>query len=99
MPGLKEVLKEAVLSVLPSLSPDVTKQLVEKLMDQGVEGLDDLVYAKDNDILEFLRPIQFRKRLSAWKKQGKEFDEIKLGCDCDEWGGAESRGNGARPVE
>ncbi len=20
-------------------------------------------------------------------------------CDCDEWGGAESRGNGARPVE
>ncbi|XP_052441703.1 uncharacterized protein LOC127983555 [Carassius gibelio] len=44
MSGMKEVLKDAVLLVLPSLSPDVTNQLVEKLMDQGVEGLDDLVY-------------------------------------------------------
>lgn len=65
MSGLKEVLKDAVLLVLPSLSPDVTNQLVEKLMDQGVEGLDDLVYVKD-DILEF----QCRKLLCSWKNQG-----------------------------
>ncbi|XP_067284857.1 uncharacterized protein [Pseudorasbora parva] len=69
MSEMKEVLKDAVLSVLPSLSPEVINQLVEKLMDQGVEGLDDLVYVKDDDILEFIRPIQCRKLLSAWKNQ------------------------------
>ncbi|XP_042609737.1 uncharacterized protein LOC109084889 [Cyprinus carpio] len=69
MSGMKEVLKDAVLLVLPSLSPDVTNQLVEKLMDQGVEGLDDLVYVKEDDILEFIRPIQCRKLLSSWKNQ------------------------------
>ncbi|XP_026129962.1 uncharacterized protein LOC113110151 isoform X2 [Carassius auratus] len=71
MSGMKEVLKDAVLLVLPSLSPDVTNQLVEKLMDQGVEGLDDLVYVKEDDILEFIRPIQCRKLLSSWKNQGQ----------------------------
>lgn len=71
MSGIKESLKDAVLLVLPSLSPDVTNQLVEKLMDQGVEGLDDLTYVKEEDISEFLRPIQSRKLLSAWKHQGK----------------------------
>ncbi|XP_026115524.1 uncharacterized protein LOC113094085 isoform X2 [Carassius auratus] len=66
MSGMKEVLKDAVLLVLPSLSPYVTNQLVEKFMDQGVEGLDDLVYVKD-DILEF----QCRKLLCSWKNQGQ----------------------------
>uniref|UniRef100_A0A672KZC7 Uncharacterized protein n=1 Tax=Sinocyclocheilus grahami TaxID=75366 RepID=A0A672KZC7_SINGR len=65
MSGLREVLKDAVLSVLPSLSPDVTSQLVEKLMDQGVEGLDDLIHVKEDDILEFIRPIQCRKLLGV----------------------------------
>ncbi|XP_067217734.1 uncharacterized protein [Chanodichthys erythropterus] len=69
MSGIKESLKDAVLLVLPSLSPDVTNQLVEKLMDQGVEDLDDLTYVKEEDISEFLRPIQCRKLLSAWKHQ------------------------------
>lgn len=45
MSGLKEVLNDA---------PDVTKQLVEKLMHQDVKGL---VYVKDV-IFEFIRPIQ-----------------------------------------
>lgn len=72
MSGMKEVLKDAVLLVLPSLSQDVTNQLVEKLMDQGVEGLDDLVYVKEDDILEFIRPIQCRKLLSSWQNQGKD---------------------------
>ncbi|XP_073722008.1 uncharacterized protein [Misgurnus anguillicaudatus] len=69
MSGLGEVLKHAILSVLPTLSPDVINQLVEKLVDQGVESVDDLVYVKDDDILEFLRPIQCRKLLCAWKNQ------------------------------
>uniref|UniRef100_A0A3B3RC51 Uncharacterized protein n=1 Tax=Paramormyrops kingsleyae TaxID=1676925 RepID=A0A3B3RC51_9TELE len=69
MSGLKEALKDAVLSVLPSLSPDVISQLVEKLTNQGVEGLDDLIYVKEDDILEFIRPIQCRKLLSAWQNQ------------------------------
>ncbi|XP_052002462.1 uncharacterized protein LOC127657637 [Xyrauchen texanus] len=69
MSGLKEILKDAVLSVLPSLSQDLTEQLVEKLMDQGVEGLDDLVYVKEDDIAAFIRPIQCRKLLGAWKVQ------------------------------
>lgn len=71
MSGLKEILKDAVLSVLPSLSQDLTEHLVEKLMDQGVEGLDDLVYVKKDDIAAFIRPIQCRKLLDAWKVQGK----------------------------
>lgn len=72
MSGLKEVLEDAVLSVLPGLSPDVTSQLVEKLTDQGVESLDDLIYVKEDDILEFIRPIQCRKLLSAWQNEGKD---------------------------
>lgn len=82
MSGLREVLKDAVLSVLPILSPDVINQLVEKLVDQGVEGVDDLVYVKEDDILEFLRPIQCRKLLSAWKNQGKVvLTTLNSGCD------------------
>ncbi|KAI7809133.1 hypothetical protein IRJ41_000258 [Triplophysa rosa] len=78
MSGLKEVLKDAVLSVLPSLSSDVTSQLVEKLMNQGVEGLDDLIYVKKDDILEFIRPIQCRKLLSAWQNQEKQNQTLVL---------------------
>ncbi len=26
-------------------------------------------------------------------------ERVSVKCQCDEWGGAESRGNGARPVE
>lgn len=72
MSGFKEALKDAVLSVLPSLSPDVISQLVEKLTNQGVEDLDDLIYVKEDDILEFIRPIQCRKLLSAWQNQGRD---------------------------
>ncbi|XP_016362301.1 uncharacterized protein LOC107703997, partial [Sinocyclocheilus anshuiensis] len=78
MSGLKEVLKDAVLSVLPSLSPDVTSQLVEKLMNQGVEGLDDLIHVKEDDILEFIRPIQCRKLLGAWQNQENQNQTVVL---------------------
>nr|XP_023659174.1 uncharacterized protein LOC111839466 isoform X2 [Paramormyrops kingsleyae] len=78
MSGLKEALKDAVLSVLPSLSPDVISQLVEKLTNQGVEGLDDLIYVKEDDILEFIRPIQCRKLLSAWQNQEKQNQTVVL---------------------
>ncbi|XP_046730723.1 uncharacterized protein si:ch211-86h15.1 [Silurus meridionalis] len=69
MSGLHQLLNDAVLSVLPSLSQDRTKQLVKKLVDQGVKGLNDLVNVKEDDIVEFIRPVQRRKLLSAWKEQ------------------------------
>ncbi|KAI5614408.1 hypothetical protein C0J50_8995, partial [Silurus asotus] len=71
-------LNDAVLSVLPGLSQDRTKQLVKKLVDQGVKCLDDLVNVKEDDIVEFIRPIQRRKLLSAWKEQENQTNTVVL---------------------
>ncbi|GAA6094790.1 sterile alpha motif domain-containing protein 3, partial [Tachysurus ichikawai] len=52
MSNLEEI-KLAISSSLPGLS--------------AIETKDDLRYVKEEDLMEFLRPIQCRKLLNAWK--------------------------------
>ncbi|KAG2456475.1 PAXB1 protein, partial [Polypterus senegalus] len=67
MSELQEEIKQTVLSVIPGLPEERLNQLVEKLIGLGVESFEDLVYVKEEDILEFIQPIQCRKLLNAWK--------------------------------
>ncbi|XP_039608902.1 uncharacterized protein LOC120528891 [Polypterus senegalus] len=67
MSELQEEIKQTVLSVIPGLPEERLNPLVEKLIGLGVESFEDLVYVKEEDILEFIQPIQCRKLLNAWK--------------------------------
>lgn len=71
MSELEEKIKLYILSVLPKLSEDSLKQSVDKLLGHGIEDLEDLVYVKEDDMLKYLRPIQCRKLLCAWKNQSE----------------------------
>uniref|UniRef100_A0A8C4TBA5 Uncharacterized protein n=1 Tax=Erpetoichthys calabaricus TaxID=27687 RepID=A0A8C4TBA5_ERPCA len=71
MSDLQEEIKQTILSVISSLPEEPLNQLVEKLIGLGVESFEDLMYVKEEDILEFIQPIQCRKLLNAWKHHGK----------------------------
>jgi len=60
MSDISESIKDAVISVLPSV-PE------ETILHQGVESKDDLQYIREQEIAEVIRPIQCRKLLNAWK--------------------------------
>ena len=72
MSELTSLIKEAIVSVLPNLPEETLCQMVEKLIGQGLESTDDLAFVREEDILEFVRPIQCRKLLAVWK-QGKAY--------------------------
>jgi hypothetical protein len=60
-----------IREILPSISDDVLHQLVLKLEECGVAAYDDLQYVSESDISSVLRPVQARRLLAHWKKDGK----------------------------
>lgn len=65
-----DVIREGILSALPSITVESLGCMVEKLIQQGVETEEDLQYVREQDIEEFIKPIQCRKLLDAWKHKG-----------------------------
>ncbi|XP_077093821.1 uncharacterized protein LOC143745587 [Siphateles boraxobius] len=45
------------------------QKFIHGLSAIGLETKDDLQYVKEEDLMEFLRPIQCRKLLNAWKNE------------------------------
>ncbi|KAF7648241.1 hypothetical protein LDENG_00160070 [Lucifuga dentata] len=62
-------IREIIQATLPSLPEEKIKLLVEKLTLQGVESREDLKYVREEDMVDFIRPIQCRKLLDSWKSQ------------------------------
>lgn len=69
MSSLDEI-KLAICSSLPGLSDETLQKLIHGLTAIGVETKADLNYVKEGDLMEYLRPIQCRKLLNAWKNEG-----------------------------
>lgn len=65
-----DLIRENILSALPSLPIESLGHIVEKLIQQGVETEEDLQFVREQDIEEFMKPIQCRKILDAWKGKG-----------------------------
>lgn len=65
-----EDIKQAVLSVLPSLPEDKLHSLLNKLESIGVESLSDLQFIKEEDLSANITPIQCRRLISAWQTEG-----------------------------
>lgn len=65
-----DLIRDAILSALPSIPVEALGRMVEKLIQQGVEAEEDLQYVREQDIEEFMKPIQCRKLLDAWKHKG-----------------------------
>ncbi|KAK2838289.1 hypothetical protein Q7C36_013103 [Tachysurus vachellii] len=65
-----EEIKLAISSSLPGLSDETLQKFIHGLSAIGVETKDDLRYVKEEDLMEFLRRIQCRKLLNAWKNEG-----------------------------
>lgn len=65
-----DLIREAILSTLPKIPVKSLSCMVEKLIQQGVETEEDLQYVREDDIQEFMKPIQCRKLLDAWKCKG-----------------------------
>lgn len=60
-------IQETVKAMLPSLTEEKSKLLIEKLILKGVENTEDLKYIKEDDMVEFINPVQCRKLLVYWK--------------------------------
>ena len=58
-------LKEAVTTILPSLSPETLEALIVKMIELGVEVIEDLHLLTEDDMTPLLKPIQARKLVSA----------------------------------
>ncbi|XP_076864064.1 uncharacterized protein LOC143516400 [Brachyhypopomus gauderio] len=69
MSSTAEEIREAILSVLPSLPEQTLSCLLEKLLSTGVECKSDLKLIKEEDLQELLRPIQCGKLLQAWSTE------------------------------
>ncbi|XP_067296101.1 uncharacterized protein [Pseudorasbora parva] len=62
-------IKDLVISILPSLSDETVACLLEVLEELGVENKEDLKLVEEKDIEKYLRPIQTRKLLAAFKNE------------------------------
>lgn len=69
MSNLEEI-RLTISSSLPGISDETLQKCIHGLSAIGVETKDDLQYVKEEDLMEFLRPIQCRKLLNAWKNEG-----------------------------
>ena len=70
MASVEELVKESVVSVLPSLPSTTLESVVHSLLESGVEEQGDLQYVEEADLTAHLKPIQCRKLLVAWKPAG-----------------------------
>lgn len=68
---MNQGIKDLVISILPSLSDETLAHLLEVLEELGVENKEDLMLVEEKDIEKYLRPIQCRKLLAAFKNEGK----------------------------
>lgn len=66
------LIREDILSILPSIPGESVNRIVEKLVQQGIETQEDLYYVREEDTEEFLKAIQCQKFLDAWKHRGKK---------------------------
>uniref|UniRef100_A0A3B1IPE7 C2H2-type domain-containing protein n=1 Tax=Astyanax mexicanus TaxID=7994 RepID=A0A3B1IPE7_ASTMX len=66
---LTEDVSAAILAVLPNLQEQTLSSLLEKLASIGVECKSDLRLVKEEDLQEYLRPIQCRKLLQRSSNQ------------------------------
>lgn len=66
-----EYIKETIKDVLPSLADGIVTTIAQGLLDSGVEDRADLQYVEEADLRQFLKPIQCRKLLAAWKPKGE----------------------------
>uniref|UniRef100_A0A3Q2CQ11 Si:ch211-111e20.1 n=1 Tax=Cyprinodon variegatus TaxID=28743 RepID=A0A3Q2CQ11_CYPVA len=64
-----DVIREAIVSALPSIPVESLGRMMEKLIQQGVETEEDLQYVREQDIEDFIKPIQCRKLLASWKRK------------------------------
>ncbi|CAM1312336.1 Uncharacterised protein g5950 [Pycnogonum litorale] len=63
-----EAVAHNIKEVLPSMLEDKCHRLALHLSDEcGVEDVADLAYVKEDDMKEYLKPIQCRKLLDKWK--------------------------------
>ncbi|XP_067312741.1 uncharacterized protein [Pseudorasbora parva] len=68
MSNLEEI-QLAICSSLPGLPDEMLKKLLHGLTAIGVETKADLHFVNEEDLVEYLRPIQCRKLLNAWKNK------------------------------
>ena len=76
----KECIQTALRAVLPALPEDEASQVAEHLVnDVGVVTTDDLKFVQPNDLPQ-LKPIQVRKLIQAWQKEGMHFLVLSHFC-------------------
>ncbi|XP_052424721.1 uncharacterized protein LOC127967977 isoform X2 [Carassius gibelio] len=75
---MNQGIKDLVISILPSLSDETLAHLLEVLEELGVENKEDLVLVEEKDIEKYLRPIQCRKLLAAFKNEGLPVIQLNL---------------------
>ncbi|KAH9492863.1 hypothetical protein Btru_024882 [Bulinus truncatus] len=55
-----------VKSALPTLKDEALANVVQRLIECGVEGQDDLMYIHETDLVGILKPVQCRKLLAVF---------------------------------
>nr|XP_047137387.1 uncharacterized protein LOC105850408 [Hydra vulgaris] len=66
----KDSMKKAIMFILPSLSSETLELIINRLIDDvGVQNIGDFVFVTEEDFGTFLKPIQIRKLLAAWKEE------------------------------
>lgn len=64
--------QQVIEKVLPSIDESVIRQLATHLIDvSGLTGVDELEMVEEEDLKQFLKPIQCRKLLRAFRPKGK----------------------------
>ncbi|KAJ8338630.1 hypothetical protein SKAU_G00354160 [Synaphobranchus kaupii] len=61
-------LKDAILECLPGLPEEALSLLLEVLQYVGVKSKEDLQLVREEDLLDYLSPIQCRRLVNAWKR-------------------------------
>lgn len=62
---------DAVAAVLPDLPDQVVTSVEDALKALGAATTDDLQYITEGDLLPVLKPIQARRLVAAWAKNGE----------------------------
>lgn len=60
-------IEDAVLDAIPRIGAEKLARLMAALVEVGVSGVSDLKYVTEEDIRQYLTPIELRKLISKWK--------------------------------
>jgi hypothetical protein len=58
--------KNVIEIILPNITSESCKRLLEKLAEIGVESREDLPIVREEDLSGILKPIQMRKLMNGW---------------------------------